>query len=187
MFSDYFCSKTAYIWDTLDSQAVTSPPLVHDHLCSGISFRHFHVVSEDLVCNTMMKMSLHTYAIMTWFQQFSFLTALMMFYLPWQKLVLDPNVLKKLLDRIVLSQLLSHLDCSPTLNNFCHVFQLAYQPHHIALCFQWLADRYQFWSELSFDPSWSTSSFDTTSHDILSRHLKNVFGIQKTSLLFFPL
>ena len=48
VFLDYFCGKIANIWDTLDRQAVASPPqTVHECLLSGVPFTHFDVVSED--------------------------------------------------------------------------------------------------------------------------------------------
>ena len=111
---------------------------------------------------------------------------------------LDPNILKnfrpvsnlsfvsKLLEKIVLSQLLAHLDH----NNLWHDFQSAYRPHHstetaLLRVFNDLltaGDTDQISILTLLDLS---AAFDTIDHDLLLCRLKHVFGVTDVALSFF--
>jgi len=111
---------------------------------------------------------------------------------------LDPNDLKnfrpvsnlsffsKLVERIVLSQLLAHLDN----NNLWPAFQSAYRSHHstetaLLRVFNDLlqasdSDKVSILTLLDL-----SAAFDTVDHKILLHHLENTFGIHGTALAFF--
>eukprot|EP00745_Piridium_sociabile_P020377 TRINITY_DN313_c0_g1_i4.p1 TRINITY_DN313_c0_g1~~TRINITY_DN313_c0_g1_i4.p1 ORF type:complete len:508 (-),score=73.27 TRINITY_DN313_c0_g1_i4:117-1640(-) len=115
-----------------------------------------------------------------------------------KKVSLDPNVLKnfrpvsnipfvsKLLEKIVLSQLLSHLEN----NGLWQIFQSAYRPCHstetaLLRVFNDLlvaSDSSQISVLTLLDLS---SAFDTIDHSILLDRLKLAFGVRDTALKFF--
>ena len=110
---------------------------------------------------------------------------------------LDPNVLKnfrpvsnltfvsKLLEKIVLSQILSHLDQ----NGLWHIFQSAYRPCHSVetallrvtndLLMANDSDQTSVLALLDL-----SAAFDTIDHDLLLCRLRQVFGIQGGALSF---
>ena len=115
-----------------------------------------------------------------------------------KKSSLDPNILKnyrpvsnlsfisKLVEKVVLSQLINHLDK----NKLWPIFQSAYRSHHstetaLLRVFNDLltaSDSDQISILTLLDLS---AAFDTIDHNILLRRLDKVFGIHGTALLFF--
>ena len=109
---------------------------------------------------------------------------------------LDPNILKnfrpvsnlpfvsKLLKKIVLSQLLVHLEC----NNLWHGFQSAYQSRHSTETAQLHVFNNLLTSSDSDHISVLTlldlnAMFDTIDHALLLNRLRDVFGIRDTALV----
>ena len=94
--------------------------------------------------------------------------------------------MSKVLEKVVLSQILQHINCNKLLSDF----QSAYRPHHsteTAL----LKVRNDLLSAMD-DGKISvlvlldlTAAFDTIVHDILLHRLHNVFGFGNTVLSWF--
>lgn len=94
--------------------------------------------------------------------------------------------LSKLLEKVVLQQLLTHLDA----NDLCNVFQSAYRAGHstetallrVVNDLLLAMDQNKVSLLLLLDLS---AAFDTVDHQILLSRLQNTFGIQSTALQWF--